>query len=218
MKYLLKSALYIVIFTLGLVSTANATLESRLGGLAVYDTDRDISWLADANFAQTSGFVADGQMNWTDANTWAAGLNVGGVTGWRLPTTPQPDTSCNIPNVQFGIGYGCTASEMGHLFYDELGGTATTILSNVINLDTTFFSNIQMIYWSSTEWAQNPNAAWNFRFNTGRQLSNLKFARLYAWAVHDGDVGTVEIPVTGTIILMSLCLAGLLGYRLHRLV
>jgi len=54
----------------------------------IYDTDLDITWLGDANFAKTSGFDADGQMTWATAtNVWAPSLTVGGFTDWRLLTT-----------------------------------------------------------------------------------------------------------------------------------
>ena len=70
---------------MGLASTAKAALVERLGGQAVYDTDLNITWLADAN--------ANHGMTWDQANAWAAGLNVGGVTGWRLPTALNADGS-----------------------------------------------------------------------------------------------------------------------------
>jgi hypothetical protein len=37
---------------------ANAALQSRLGGQAYYDTTKNLTWLADANRAQTSGYDA----------------------------------------------------------------------------------------------------------------------------------------------------------------
>jgi len=70
-----------------LISTANAALSSSLGGLAVYDDDLNITWLADAD-------ANNGRMTWLDANAWAASLTVGGFTDWRLPTTADPDASC----------------------------------------------------------------------------------------------------------------------------
>ncbi|MBL8500649.1 MAG: hypothetical protein JNL77_08740 [Nitrosomonas sp.] len=66
------------------------------------NTDIDITWLADADYAKTSGYDADGVMNWPDAKAWVAGLSIGGITGWRLPTA---DTSCS--------GYNCSNNEMG---------------------------------------------------------------------------------------------------------
>jgi len=89
-------------------------LVSRLGGLAYYDTEADLTWLADANYARTSGFDPDGIMSWVDANVWAAGLDFNGDTvpdGWRLATS---DT-CG--------GYNCTGSEMGNLYYNVLGNS-----------------------------------------------------------------------------------------------
>ncbi|MFZ4703951.1 MAG: hypothetical protein ACOYMG_28230 [Candidatus Methylumidiphilus sp.] len=108
MKALLKPLTPLVLLAgMGFASTAEAALIARLGGLAVYDTDRNITWLANAN--------ANGLMNWTGANAWAAGLNVGGFTGWRLPTALNADGSgpCS--------GYNCTNSELGHLYYTEGG-------------------------------------------------------------------------------------------------
>ena len=62
----------------------NAALIERLGGLAYYDDVADITWL-------------------TDANSWAAGLSIAGIDGWRLTDKGAP---C--------IGYNCTNSEMGN--------------------------------------------------------------------------------------------------------
>src|SRR3989344_3796335 len=58
-----------------------------------YDTSLNITWLADANYAQTTGYDADGAMIWTTATAWAAGLNPygSGITGWRLPPTHDAD-------------------------------------------------------------------------------------------------------------------------------
>ena len=79
-----------------LSGAAQATLWDRGGGL-IYDDVLNITWLKDANYAQTSGYDADGRMNWSAANAWAAGLSyfdsVRNVTwtDWRLPTVnPYP--------------------------------------------------------------------------------------------------------------------------------
>ena len=88
--------------TAGLLASgaAQATLFDRGGGM-IYDSDLNITWLADANYAQTSGYDADGRMNWGAANTWADNLVYGGYSDWRLPTS---DTC---------YGYNCTGSKMG---------------------------------------------------------------------------------------------------------
>ena len=106
--------------------TAHAVLQGRdLNGSAgsfeaYYDTDLNITWLANAN--------VNGTMTWAAANTWAANLSfTNGINvydNWRLPTTLQPDASCGSQSGGVSSGGNCTGSEMRHLFYAELGGTA----------------------------------------------------------------------------------------------
>lgn len=42
-------------------------------------------------------------------------------------------------------------------------------------------------YWSGTEYAPNPNNAWDFNFNNGNQNNNNKNNNNYAWAVRPGE-------------------------------
>ena len=67
-----------LIFLLLLSFNATAALYNRGNGL-IYDDVLDITWLQDANYAQTSGYDADGKMSWMDANTWASNLSLGGL-------------------------------------------------------------------------------------------------------------------------------------------
>ncbi len=173
-----------------------------------------ISWLANANAnvnvnaGAGSSFddgssTMDGRITWANANAWAASLNVGGVTGWRLPTTIQPDPSCSHQSAG-SFGFGCTGSEMGHLFNVE---GITTVAPGVL------FSNVQSrLYWSGTEFAPNPDFAWAFLFNRGGQRADFRSNDWFAWAVHSGDVGASSVPLPGTIALMGLGLVGLLGF------
>lgn len=206
---LLTTALYAGIFSFGLLPTANAALEVRLGGKAVYDTDLNITWLADANYAETSGFDDDGRMNWLDANIWAASLNIGGINGWRLPTTDIP---CQV--------YNCTGSEMGHLFYNELGGTAGSSILLSLDPDLALFTNIVPSvvwsgHWSGTEFVfpRDPgSSAWIFSFLHGYQDAPLKFNELFAWPVHDGDVAAL-IPEPQTYAMLLTGLLAIFGFR-----
>ncbi len=64
-----------------------------------------------------------------------------------------------------------------------------------------------------TESDNNPDVdAWGFQFDSGSQFADDKNFALAAWAVHSGDVGTSSVPEPGTIALMGLGLAGLLGF------
>lgn len=186
-KRLLSAILCLAVLFVGLISTANAALVSTLGGLAVYDTDRDISWLADANAGAGSAFddgfnTTDGSMTWDNAKAWAANLNVGGITGWRLPS------ALNANGTGPCFGNSCSDSEMGHLFYNELSGTTSSSILTSGDADLVLFSNVQSnIYWSRTESALNPDGAWNFNFNFGINLANSKLNNFFAWAVHSGE-------------------------------
>ncbi len=204
----IQTTIYITIFLLCLSSVSQAALEARLGGLAVYDTDLNITWLADANAGLGSSFDSGlnhrpGAMTWSNANAWAASLNIGGVTGWRLPTA---DPAC--------VSLACPNSEMGHLFYNELGGTVGSLILNSGDPDLALFSNIQQnIYWTGTLYAPDHNSSWAFTFNAGRQFFGDNKADVFAWAVHDGDVGgTSAVSEPRTIILIGLGLVGLLCF------
>ena len=191
--------------------SANAALVSRLGGLAYYDTDADLTWLADANAGAGSVFdngisTTDGRMTWQNANDWAANLNVAGVTGWRLPDTLQPDASCSgqlNQGASFplqGFSAGCTGSEMGHL-YNVDGITAAAPGP---------FSNVQSNrYWSGTEFAPSTDNAWYFNFFNGLQGVSDKNDNLFAWAVQSGDVSAVPVPAA--VWLFGSGLLGLIG-------
>ena len=213
-----------VLLLFGLCTSASeAALESRLGGLAVYDTDRDITWLADANAGAGSVFddgfsTSDGLMSWDNANAWADSLTVGGFTDWRLPITVQPDPSCTSQAGGGSISSGgnCTGSEMGHLYYDELSGTFFPFNAPLTGIlesgdpDLALFSNIQStagsggIYHSATEF--NDANAWFFNFNGGQQGFDNKTFGHYAWAVRDGDVGVIPIPAAGWLFVSALAL------------
>lgn len=166
---------------------AQAALESRLSGLAVYDTDLNITWLANANVI--------GLTDWNTANTWATSLTVSGIGGWRLPTTPPSDPSCTAGASTGGL---CTGSEMGHLFYFEMGGAPSTASTSFNGL----FYNIQNYqqggYWSSSEYST--NAYWDFNFYSGGQGIATGGYAMGAWAVHNGDVASVPVPAAAWLL------------------
>lgn len=192
---------------------ANAALLSRLGGLAVYDTDLKITWLANANLAATNTFgVADidanGSMKWDTAISWVAAMNSANYLGfgdWNLPATPVPDSSCTNGNsLPDARGLDCTGSEMGHLFNVE-GVTATA---------PDLFSNIQSdFYWSVTDGDPSPASAWLFSFDDGSQATSFKSFRYSTWAVRPGDVSTVPVPATAWLFGSGLICLFRLAHR-----
>ena len=170
---------------------AHAALQSRLSGLAVYDTDRDITWTANADI----NFL----MSWDEANTWAENLVYGGYSDWRLPTTLQPDATCSDQNTveipPLSFNNNCSGSEMGHLFYTELGGVAGSSILTINNGLLSLFTNTALVnsfpYWSGTGFSPNPvTFAWSFSLGDGTQNAYDKSFGAWALAVRPGDVDT----------------------------
>ena len=207
---------------------------------AYYDTVLMITWLADANYAQTSGSDADGLMDWASANSWAASLDPysSGISGWRLPDTNPVDGAAYDYNFYYdgttdkgynisapGTTYaGSTGSEMAHMFYTTLGNlgicdssTASTCTGPQAGYglsNTGPFTNIQSdyYYWSGTEDMPATTNAFVFNFGWGlQQYQGTTSSYYYAWAVHSGDVGAAVVPVPAAVWLFGSGLAGLLG-------
>ena len=156
-------------------------------------------------------------MNWPTANTWAANLNVSGVTGWSLPTMNDPNATCYTATYAGGpCGYNNpSTSEMAHMFYTTLGNKAYYNTSGVAQAgygltNTGPFSNVQSYYyWSATEYAPDTSYAWLFRTYNGLQSHGNKSNSMYAWAVHAGDVGASAVPVPAAVWLLISGLSGL---------
>lgn len=206
-------------------SAARADLQGRdLDGYistveAYYDTDLNITWLADTSIYGYGSM----SMYWADANTWAANLsivdNINHVTydNWRLPATLQPDASCSAQSSGgASFGFGCTGSEMGHLFYSELGGAAGQSILTSTDPDLAKFGNLREgLYWSGSENEDTPvyADAWTFSFYDGHQAANGQIYAFYALAVSPGDVAAVPEAQTYALMLAGL---GLIGWRARR--
>jgi hypothetical protein len=185
----------------------------------IYDTVLNITWLQDANYANTSGydpggFYTNGRMNWTDAKTWAQNLIYGGYDDWRLPTALNTDG-----NGPCG-GVWCSNSELGHMFYNNMGASSgQSIHSGSNSANLALFANVAPyppgvngIYWSSTP--VSGSVAWVFNTYGGVQGTFTKSFNFYAWAVRDGDVAS-PVPLPATVWLLLSGLGGLarLGRR-----
>ena len=203
--------------------SASAALIDRGGGL-IYDNDRNITWLANANYGAGSAFDdgfsnTDGFMTWQSAVNWAADLSYFdsvrdvAYTDWRLPATPPPpDNTCKITQPAFGTG--CTGSELGHMYNTELVGTVTDPPTPTGAPPSGPFSNLQGDgYWSGTQFDATNAYVVNFGFS-GQQAADNKTLGYYAWAVRDGDVSAVPAP--GAAWLLVTGLASLGGRWLRR--
>jgi PEP-CTERM motif len=188
------------------------------GAEAYYDTALNITWLADANYAKTSGYDADGVMPWIDIDTWVQRLNVFGVSGWRLPggeiatnsaCTSDGGTSCGKIS---GYNVNTSKSELAHMFhvtlgnkaaYDDLGNSQSD--SGLTNPGQ--FSNLYSTRYAAQTYPQGFGFAWFFNTYDGSQDAYTMNASSLAWVVHRGDVGVampVPEPQTYALILAGL--------------
>lgn len=204
-----------------LISSPQAALIDRGGGL-IYDTDLNVTWLQDVGYARTTGYTADGVhvddtnysqiMHWQAAYDWAHNLtyydSVRNVTysDWRLPKAFLPHPTAPTCN-----GGNCVDSELGHLWYVELGNEFLGVgVSTGRNGGP--FINDEYLYWIWTETFEVGDWAWAFRWSTGEsELNQRSVVYNTAWAVRDGDVAQVTSTVAepGGLLLLGIALSSL---------
>ncbi|UOA09827.1 DUF1566 domain-containing protein [Methylobacter sp. S3L5C] len=207
--------------------TAQAALVARTGGM-VYDDVNKITWAADANLFKTQAagntnlvsqiihnimsigthtltnndFNANtGKMTWWGAQAWVNNLTLGGFTDWSLPGTPV-------------VAYGgnLTSSQMGDLYYNQLGGKDYKDIATTNNGNYSLFTNVNRAsYWSGTEYTGYVNYAWKFDIGIGEQYHNPMSEMFYGLAVRAGDVAAVPLP--GAIWLFLTGIIGVMGLK-----
>jgi len=184
---------------------SHAALVDNGGGL-IYDTVLDITW------AQP-----DARRSFDDANTWAAGLTLGGVSGWRLPyisvaAGAGPFTGTPV-NCSTASEAACRDNELGYMFYQNLSGTLFSSILTSGDPDLALFPTLQSSnYWSGTEYGSDD--AWLFFFSGGVQGRDGQGLNRYSWAVHAGNVSAVPVPAA--VWLFGSGLIGLLGVAKRR--
>lgn len=182
-------SIFVMVFVLSL--QAHAALYNRgadsLGNNLIYDSDLNITWYDYTPDANT----------WENQLHWAAALTVifngAPICDWRLPTTVKGTFVWGFDGTTTA-GSNITSSEMGHLFYTELGNKANYDTSGNAQsgwglTNTGPFRNLfNCFYWSGTEYAAIPDFAWGFYFGVGGQDVFYKANYYYTLAVHPGDV------------------------------
>lgn len=195
----MKKVFLIVVFFvfLGFSVAAHAALidsgYDTNGYHLIYDTDLNITW-CDYKFANTT---------WDSAMSFAQTVVIGGVTGWRLPVAGAETTTT----------YGDTTSEMGHLYYTELGNSTSYANLGLTNLGL-FSSNTltaATYYWMGTE--STSGRAYEFGIGNGWTGSASKGTNYPFLLVYDGLVGSAAVPIPAASFLFAPGLAGLIAIR-----
>ena len=193
--------LFVGLLSITFALSAHAQLIA--GDLVVYDEDRDITWIREADSGQN-------QMTFSQAQAFAAGFGGLDGTNWRLPNTPlTPDNGCTFP---FNEGDNCIDSELGHLYYTELGNSAGSPAGGPgLQSRGPFIDLNASVYWSGTQRANGDVIIFNF-FN-GFQTDQNPGSMAYVWLVHDGKLAGVPtyfwrwFPLLGWIIVILVLIA-----------
>jgi len=237
MKYIIP--LLVILLTSSV--PAYALLQDNLDG-TVTQTRNDgsqLMWLKDANYAKTSGYDADGWMDWYQAQAWISYLNNSnhlGYNDWRLPINlpvngstydytltfdGSTDRSVNI-SAPGTIYAGTTASEMAYLYYVELDNLGRwDIYGNDYQpgwglVNTGLFTNMDANWanWSGTEYGTEYGV--HFDFVEGYQHHNWKMqgANTGAWAVR--SAGVVPEPISSILFITGGTLLAGRRYFMNR--
>ncbi|TCJ12769.1 PEP-CTERM sorting domain-containing protein [Parasulfuritortus cantonensis] len=175
---------------------------------AYYDTDLDITWLANMNLATTDS-------SWIGAKNLASGLNLYGIAGWRLPMmvdTGLPGCDYSYGGTDCGYNIDINSSELAHMFYTTLGNTAYLDQSGSAQpsfgmKNTGPFHNHSdpIVFWLGNSYPSGTDAfAWAFDSSGAQYGTNAMGAAI--WVVHSGDISAVPEPSTFLLLFIGLSL------------
>lgn len=233
----------ILIFAcLGFLSTPSLSgllerdLDTSLSGIeAYYDDVLDVTWLADTNYAQSSGYVTSnnfGLMSHSDSLTWADQLSIAGYDNWRLASAGLRSPISTVSGSSTGLydnGFNITrpTSELAYMFHVNLGNTGSATTNGTATGCGTFsgsssdsclqntgsFENLTplSLLWYSEIYDPSTDSSWMFStYNGVQSWSASLFGQ--AWAVSDGDIAantTVSVSEPGTLSLLILVFLGI---------
>lgn len=210
----------VTILGLGFAGSAQATLTDNNDG-TITNATRNTMWLKDANLADgtsfgVAGIDPNGAMNWFQANAWIAAMNTAnylGYNNWRLPKARSPNGLLECSGLS---QTNCSGSELGQLYYDELGNT---LFNHWLNGGP--FQNTSIdFFWTDTELTGGLLPV-SIAFGNGVQWSLSQDSHdQSAWAVRDCGVngcGGTTVPEPSTLALLGLGVGALAWRRRNNL-
>ncbi|MBW8829793.1 MAG: PEP-CTERM sorting domain-containing protein [Burkholderiales bacterium] len=187
---------------------------------AYYDTSTNLSWLADANYAGTSGFApasmftyppnVEGAMNRDVAVGWAASLDIYGVKGWRLPRALSVAPVDCAHNQGRGIQTGLRCE-----FSPEPGINELVDLYHLLGGSKGPFLNAWLYglpgYLMESNYTGPEAPGYNLDILTSGPTEIILHETFagYAWAVRDGDVMAVPEPSTYGLMMLGITVLAL---------
>ncbi len=238
-----KIIVLLVLIVLGYSIQAQAGMMTI--GTATYGgSDYNLIWDDDNNGNSVVWLdYTNSPLKWEDQKDWAAGLDSflsynihpGYLVSWadaewRLPTTVDGGYDWGWDGTSVH-GYNITTSEMGHLFYTELGNKGWYALDGTVPqsgwglTETGDFQQLSAnAYWSSTENLLDPDPdtiAWIFDFRYGdTEIAKAGPNRGDSWyglAIRSGVVVyEAPIPEPTTIAMLGIGIVGLAGAEVRR--
>ncbi len=220
---------------------ADAALYSRLGGLAYYDDVLDVTWIADANLAETNSFdppddetgsvYLNGLMSWGAVLHWIDAMNAANYLGyddWRLPSLIDVGgDGCNFAFSGTDCGFNVLTGSASTTVYSELASLWVDTLGNLPFYDTSGnaaqpgwgltntgpFSNVHADPYWTVEYATELTSAWLFNAFNGLQLDTYEtYESNYEAYVWVLRTGDIsQVPVPGAIWLLGSALVGVAG-------
>jgi hypothetical protein len=137
----------------------------------ITDTDTGLMWLQDANVS--------GLLTWSEAKSWVDNLSYAGYDDWRLP---NDFNDC--------IGYDCTDSEMGHLYFSE----------NVTAVSPVLFINLKD---SADYWTGSYPIVKTFNFSSGKDSEGHEIFDKYNYAMAVRDVTVVPESISSKLFFIG---------------
>ncbi len=203
---------------------------TKIGSVTFAGSDYNLIWDNDNNGRSLVWLdYISNNSDWASQKFWANGLNQyltykiepaytisWNDDNWRLPYTVDGVEDIGY-NGTTTAGWNITSSEMGHLYYEELGNLGFLDTSGIEIppddyglLNTGIFDNlIPTRLWSDTEYSHSLDMAWYFNMSEGDQYAFFKDFSSGGLFVRSGDVSSVPIP--SAMYILGSGLIGVVG-------